>query len=490
MKKHNASGSCHHQWRYLTSKLNNLLASGAFAHLAPTQQAKMVRSLRRLWQQMRQFQSHRQLRRALGLAAVLLGLGAGAPLQAQPAFAEPVQNPFALVPSQLFALSTFADLDGDGDLDIVCVEYDRGINPGDPNQRLVYLENQATNGTGPLFTSPVIDSAGVVLDVETVHASPTFGDLDGDGDLDMLISTILPDANPVLFFENTGTPTAPAFAAPVANAFGLNQNFDNNSAGVIRLADTDGDGDLDMLSGYYAYDYDNLVAVFGIGLFENTGTPTAPTFAPGQLHTTASPVGQINSLIFDVADIDSDGDLDILGTTNFAYSDFFQKLVFYENTGTTAAFSLAEPTLNPYSLNSNHLEGLFTPVLLGDLDQDGDVDVLIQNVYTSATATLNWYYYENTAMVGTRDRPEWAASARVFPAVSTGQYRLEVSSTAAQAFFTLRVVNASGQLLEQRQLPGATFLQVDLDLTNQPAGTYLVQLQSPTGQWVQRVVKQ
>jgi len=490
MMNYYASRKCHQQWRLLTSKLKNLLATGDFASLAPDQQTKLTRSLHRLWQRMRQFQSHRQLRRALGVAAVLLGLGAGSALRAQPVFAEPALNPFGLTTVPELALSTFVDIDGDGDLDIVSVEYTDGANPDEPEQTLLFIENQSTNGTDPVFAERVNDFAGLVLDPTTTYISPTFGDLDGDGDLDLLIATYAPGANDIYYYENIGTAAAPAFAEPVANAFGLDQNFDNNDGGIIHLADTDADGDLDLVSGYYAYDYDTEITTFGIGLVENTGTPTDPAFAPGQILTTAVPEGQINSLIFDVADIDGDGDLDVLGTSNFDYYEFTQNLVFYENTGTAEAMNLAEPVLDPFGLENSMLQGLITPVLLGDLDNDGDVDILLQNVYDPLTETLSWYYYENTTMVGTRDRPEWAASARVFPAVSTGQYRLEVSSTAAQAFFTLRVFNASGQLLEQRQLPGATFQQADLDLTNQPAGTYLVQLQSPTGQWVQRVVKQ
>ncbi|MDD5274862.1 MAG: VCBS repeat-containing protein [Methylovulum sp.] len=49
-------------------------------------------------------------------------------------------------------------------------------------------------------------------------ASPTFADIDHDGDLDALIGNFNGDT---LYFENTGSATAPAFAAPVTNPFGL-----------------------------------------------------------------------------------------------------------------------------------------------------------------------------------------------------------------------------------------------------------------------------
>jgi hypothetical protein len=47
------------------------------------------------------------------------------------------------------------------------------------------------------------------------QSAPTFADLDGDGDLDAFIGERYGDT---FFFENTGTSTAPAFAAPATRA--------------------------------------------------------------------------------------------------------------------------------------------------------------------------------------------------------------------------------------------------------------------------------
>ena len=76
-----------------------------------------------------------------------------------------------------------------------------------------------------------------------LDASPTFADLDGDGDLDAFVGETY---GSTVFFANTGTASAPAFAPPPANPFGLADVGYNASP---TFADLDGDGDLDAFVG-------------------------------------------------------------------------------------------------------------------------------------------------------------------------------------------------------------------------------------------------
>ena len=75
------------------------------------------------------------------------------------------------------------------------------------------------------------------------RSSPATADLDGDGDLDALIGERF---GSTLYFENTGSATSPAFAAPVTNPFGLSAVGSNSTPAT---ADLDGDGDLDAFIG-------------------------------------------------------------------------------------------------------------------------------------------------------------------------------------------------------------------------------------------------
>ncbi len=92
----------------------------------------------------------------------------------------------------------------------------------------------------PKFVSP-FNPFGLT-DVGT-RSRPALADLDDDGDLDALIGG---NSGDTIFFENTGTATAPAFAAPQTNPSGLADGVSRSSP---AFADLDGDGDLDALIG-------------------------------------------------------------------------------------------------------------------------------------------------------------------------------------------------------------------------------------------------
>jgi hypothetical protein len=127
----------------------------------------------------------------------------------------------AVAPSSVFA----ADLDGDGDNDVLLG------SAGD--DRVVWYEN--TNGTGTF-------SAGVDITASADQVRCVFAaDLDNDGDYDVLSAS--ENDNRIVWYENTTG----------AGDFSTGTNIDASPAGAcsVFVADLDGDGDGDILSASY-----------------------------------------------------------------------------------------------------------------------------------------------------------------------------------------------------------------------------------------------
>ncbi|NES73769.1 MAG: hypothetical protein F6K24_55595 [Okeania sp. SIO2D1] len=86
-------------------------------------------------------------------------------------------NPFDGIDVGFNAAPTLADIDGDGDLDAVV---------GDSNGNLNYLENTGTS-TSPSYVQRTGTNNPFNGFVGS-YSTPTFADLDGDGDLDAMVN--------------------------------------------------------------------------------------------------------------------------------------------------------------------------------------------------------------------------------------------------------------------------------------------------------------
>ena len=149
-------------------------------------------------------------------------------------------------------LPAFGDLDGDGDLDAIL---------GSWEDELRYYTNDATDGSIELR---LIDSAFVTL-TRGRNATPTLGDIDGDGDLDLFVGE---GSGQINFWENTGSASAPEFTL-VSDEFG---DFDVGRRSVPVLHDLDQDGDLDLVVGSDSQ---------GVRVFRNDGSAETAVFVDG-----------------------------------------------------------------------------------------------------------------------------------------------------------------------------------------------------------------
>src|SRR5690554_7149799 len=179
-----------------------------------------------------------------------------------------------------------ADVDGDGDMDIIGVSDDHG---------LFWFEN--LDGNGNFSDKKIIDNQISSRSVVAV-------DFDGDGDLDILINGHT--TYKISWYENLDG----------QGNFGPKQIVDGTGmyANMVAAGDINGNGAMDIV---FASNGDNEVAWFenldGLG-----------NFGPKRIITN----NLLTAVAVFIADLDNDGDMDVLATSVEVYGG---EVVWFEN---------------------------------------------------------------------------------------------------------------------------------------------------------------
>ncbi|HKQ60358.1 MAG TPA: VCBS repeat-containing protein [Candidatus Polarisedimenticolaceae bacterium] len=241
-----------------------------------------------------------------------------------------------------------ADIDRDGDQDVVSAEYGANL--------VAWYEN--SGAATPAWTKRIIDSQP--LGPMTV----ALGDLDRDGDIDVLSANFNEEG--VVWYENRlpNTGWTKRFVSGITGAWGA------------HVADVDGDGDLDGIGGNRVDGFDHR----GVEWYENNGA-VPPSFTIRAVST-----GFVDAASVHAADVDGDGDTDILADDVFRDS-----IYYYRNSGdhppSWTQVTISDAVDEPWS------------VFPADLDHDGDVDVLSASGQDN---TIAWH--ENDG----RNPPGWS----------------------------------------------------------------------------------
>ena len=382
----------------------------------------LVSKISKLIQELRKVYSTRQLRRVLGSFALVFGSVFYNHSTAQ-SFAPPVVNAFGLQTDGNFIFPEFADLDDDGDQDMLARQ---GYGS------YVYYENTGSVTSPDFSSTPIMNPFG--LSQGDPLGFPTIADFDNDGDLDIMQGSYY---GVFRYFENTGSASLPEFAPFIENPFGLEPTF---YYAFVDAADLDDDGDLDLLSGEY---YGNLK------YFENIGNSTSPAFAPQVLNPYGLNI--VTMLAFpEIVDLDNDGDLDVL------VGEYYGNFKYFQNTGSASNPSFGTPIQNPFGLGQSYEIGYPASV---DLDDDGDMDLMVTDYYGEYT------YYEN--LINSNNLDELSSKIGVFPNPAMD----EIHINSEQEITNIRIVDVSGKIVHETPQFSET-----INVSSFDNGSYIVEL--------------
>lgn len=285
----------------------------------------------------------------------------------------------------------FVDVDADGDFDLIS---------GNSNGTLSFYKNTggAQNPQFEFITETWMNILIIGGGFSARHGASAidFGDIDGDGDLDIFWGDFF--GLSLYYLENTGSGTNPAY---VVRHSTYPQNEDSiltSGFNMPRLSDIDGDGDLDL---FISVLYDPTVPQV-LMMYENMGTQTAPDYRLRNRDVLRTMDAGIQSYPA-FTDLNGDGkkDLFLSNAQNPEGSIFY-----FENISTAQ--------VNKYNLADRRFMNISGELALaaefGDLNGDGKTDLLLGNFNGTLSVFIN---------SGTLQNPVFSSSIQL--ADSSGQ---------------------------------------------------------------------
>ncbi len=344
------------------------------------------------------------------------------------------------------AYPVFFDYDNDGLKDLFIGNYNYFDTTSHGN-KIAQFHNIGTS-TQPMFDLVTRDYNNM-SQLSLVNMIPTFGDLDGDGDADMIVGS---DQGRIHFFKNIAGPGNPAqFVLSMPNLKNTaNHIIDVGYTAAPQIIDIDGDGKKDLVIGG---NNGKLLYLHHTG----TGTETVPLF-----DSVTNFFGHVNVKQLYQLNGNSYPCLFKEGTVT--------KMLVGEETGNLYLYDSIDGNLSGtfHEVDKKYrgiFQGARTAPNVADIDNDGLLDMVLGNYEGGVT-----YYKGSSTLNGINEIPnKFTWTYNLFPNPANNSITLKISNDIASAGYFIEVVNVLGQLITTEKITNNVFV---LPTQNYNSGMY------------------